>query len=99
MKFDEKTEKRHKAAIRKLVARQGLGITMKHEIAYELRKSYHIDFDLNYIHRLILEIENDMQREFKYLASPEGQVEFAVKHALEMAKLNKLEAKIRGRKN
>ncbi len=99
MKFDEKTENKHKAAIRKLMTMQGLGITMKHEVAHELRKRYHIDFDLNYIHRLILEIDGDSQREFQHLATPEGRAEFMEKHARKMAELDKLEAEIQSQKD
>ena len=72
MKFDEKTEKKHKAAIRKLMAR-GMSSATKSEIQWELSKRYRIDFDLNYIHRLMLEIQKDAERRMAYLATPEGQ--------------------------
>ena len=98
MKFDEKTEKRHKTAIRKLMA-HGMSTATKSEIQWELSKRYGVTFDLNYIHRLMLEIQKDAERIMAYLATPEGQAEYLKRHKEATAKLGKLEEEIRSQKD
>ena len=72
MKFDEKTIQKHKVAVRKLMAR-GMPWTATSEIQWGLSKKYGVDFDLNYVRKLILEIQKDAERRMAYLATPEGQ--------------------------
>ena len=93
MKFDEKITQKHKAALRKLMAR-GMGYVTKSEIQWELSKTYGFEFDLNYIHKLMREIQEDNRRKVAYLATPEGQAECLKKYQEDMAILDKIEEEI-----
>ena len=94
MKFDEKTTERHKAALRKILAR-GMVTATKSEIQWELNKTYGFEFDLNYIHKLMLEIEEDARRKMAYLATSEGQAEYLEKYQEQKALLQKIEASLK----
>ena len=94
MKFDEKTTKKHKAALRKLLVR-GMVTATKSEIQWELSKAYRIEFDLNYIHKLLREIDEDARRKMAYLATPEGQAGYLKEYQEQKALLQKIEASLK----
>ena len=94
MKFDEKTTKKHKAALRKLLVR-GMVTATKSEIQWELSKTYGFEFDLNYIHKLMREIDEDARREMEYRATSEGQAEYLRKYQEQEALLQKIEASLK----
>ena len=94
MKFDEKTTEKHKAALRKLFVR-GMRYATKQEIQWELSKAYGFEFDLNYIHKLMLEIQEDNRRKMAYLATPEGQAECLRKYQEQEALLQGIEASLK----
>ncbi len=88
MIYDEKTRKKHKAAVRRLMARSCDTV----EIKKEMHSAYGVDFNFEYIEKLTHEVRVDQKREgeemMAVLATPEGRAEYLKKHQEKMALLD-----------
>jgi len=95
MIYDEKTQKEHRAAVRRLLARSCDTVI---EIQKEMQLAYGVEFDSHYIAKLMHKVRRDQNREgeklIAMLATPEGRAEHLKEHQKKMAVLNGILAEI-----